>query len=102
MAEFSKVPQNARKVHRFCWEGSMDTTIVKRSLVIAGRKTSVSLEDEFWKGFKEIALSRDLTLSALVDDIASGRANGNLSSAIRLFVLDHYIVMARQARHVAI
>lgn len=79
----------------------MDTTIVKHSLVIAGRKTSVSLEDEFWKGFKEIASTRDLTLSALVDDIASGPGNGNLSSAIRLFVLNHYIATARQARPLA-
>ena len=68
----------------------MKSLVVKRSIVIAGHKTSVSLEDAFWKGMKEIASSRDLTLSDVVTAIDSGRASGNLSSAIRLFVLDHY------------
>ena len=68
----------------------MKSLVVKRSIVIAGHKTSVSLEDAFWKGMKEIASSRDLTLSDVVTDIDSGRAIDNLSSAIRLFVLDHY------------
>jgi predicted DNA-binding ribbon-helix-helix protein len=68
----------------------MKSPVVKRSIVIAGHKTSVSLEDAFWKGLKEIAGSRDLTLSEMVAAIDSGRAQGNLSSALRLFVLDHY------------
>lgn len=68
----------------------MKSPVVKRSIVIAGHKTSVSLEDAFWKGLKEIAGSRDLTLSDLVASIDSERRHGNLSSAIRLFVLDHY------------
>ena len=51
-------------------------------------KTSVSLEDAFWKGLKEIAGGRDVTLSDLVSTIDSDRRHGNLSSAIRLFVLD--------------
>ncbi len=68
----------------------MRSLVVKRSIVIAGHKTSVSLEDAFWKGLKEIASGRDVTLSELVASIDSGRAQGNLSSAIRLFVLDHY------------
>jgi len=68
----------------------MKSLVVKRSIVIAGHKTSVSLEDAFWKGMKEIASSRDLTLSDMVTAIDSGHAVGNLSSAIRLFVLDHY------------
>jgi predicted DNA-binding ribbon-helix-helix protein len=50
----------------------------------------VSLEDAFWKGLKEIAGGRDMTLSELVATIDSDRRHGNLSSAIRLFVLDHY------------
>jgi predicted DNA-binding ribbon-helix-helix protein len=70
--------------------GSMESYIVKRSIVIAGHKTSVSLEDAFWSGLKEIASGRDQTLSEMVSAIDSGRAQGNLSSAIRLFVLDHY------------
>jgi predicted DNA-binding ribbon-helix-helix protein len=68
----------------------MKSPVVKRSIVIAGHKTSVSLEDAFWKGLKEIASEHDLTLSEMVAVIDSGRARGNLSSAIRLFVLDHY------------
>jgi predicted DNA-binding ribbon-helix-helix protein len=69
----------------------MKSPVVKRSIVIAGHKTSVSLEDAFWKGLKEIAGGRDMTLSDLVATIDSGRSHGNLSSAIRLFVLDHYL-----------
>jgi predicted DNA-binding ribbon-helix-helix protein len=67
-----------------------NSPVVKRSIVIAGHKTSVSLEDAFWQGLKEIATERDLTLSDLVATIDTGRHNGNLSSAIRLFILDHY------------
>jgi predicted DNA-binding ribbon-helix-helix protein len=68
----------------------MESLVVKRSIVIAGHKTSVSLEDAFWRGLKEIATGHDLTLSEMVAVIDSGRAQGNLSSAIRLFVLDYY------------
>jgi len=68
----------------------MKSPVVKRSIVIAGHKTSVSLEDAFWKGLKEIANGRDMTLSDLVAAIDSERQHGNLSSAIRLFVLDFY------------
>lgn len=68
----------------------MKSPVVKRSIVIAGHKTSVSLEDAFWRGLKEIAGGRDMTLSDLVSTIDSDRRHGNLSSAIRLFVLDFY------------
>jgi predicted DNA-binding ribbon-helix-helix protein len=68
----------------------MKSPVVKRSIVIAGHKTSVSLEDAFWKGLKEIANGRELTLSDMVASIDTDRRHGNLSSAIRLFVLDHY------------
>ena len=68
----------------------MQSTIVKRSIVVAGHKTSVSLEDAFWRGLKEIARERNMTLSELVGSIDSDRQHGNLSSAIRLFVLNSY------------
>ena len=68
----------------------MKSPVVKRSIVIAGHKTSVSLEDAFWRGLKDIATSRHVTLSDLVGSIDSERKHGNLSSAIRLFVLDFY------------
>jgi predicted DNA-binding ribbon-helix-helix protein len=77
----------------FMLEGAMKSLVTKRSIVIAGHKTSVSLEDAFWKGLKEIASDRDVTLSEMVAAIDSGRTDGNLSSAIRLFVLDHYRTM---------
>ena len=74
----------------------MKSQVVKRSIVIAGHKTSVSLEDAFWTGLKEIADGREMTLSDLVATIDTRRPHGNLSSAIRLLVLDHYRSMAGQ------
>lgn len=68
----------------------MKSPVLKRSIVVAGHKTSVSLEDGFWKGLREIAVLRGVSLSELIGTIDSGRQHGNLSSAIRLFVLDFY------------
>jgi predicted DNA-binding ribbon-helix-helix protein len=68
----------------------MKSPVVKRSIVVAGHKTSVSLEEAFWNGMKEISGERNLTLSELVGEIDGHRQQGNLSSAIRLFVLDHF------------
>jgi predicted DNA-binding ribbon-helix-helix protein len=68
----------------------MKSLVVKRSLVVAGHKTSVSLEDAFWKGLKEIAGGLQITLSELVGAIDSEREYGNLSSVLRLFMLDFY------------
>ena len=66
----------------------MKSPIVKRSIVIGGHKTSVSLEDAFWSGLKEIAHAQHITLSNMVSNIDRARQQTNLSSAIRLFVLD--------------
>jgi predicted DNA-binding ribbon-helix-helix protein len=68
----------------------MKSSICKRSIVIDGYKTSVSLEDAFWQALREIARKRNETLSSLVGSIDAGRQHGNLSSAIRLFVLGVY------------
>ena len=68
----------------------MKSPVVKRSIVVKGHKTSVSLEEAFWTSMKEIAAERDKTLSDLTSEIDSQRQQGNLSSAIRLFVLDHF------------
>jgi predicted DNA-binding ribbon-helix-helix protein len=68
----------------------MTSRIVKRSVVIAGQKKSISLEEAVWKSLKEIAAYRDTTLFALVAAIDSRRIRGNLSSAIRLFLLNFY------------
>jgi predicted DNA-binding ribbon-helix-helix protein len=68
----------------------MKSPITKRSIVVAGHKTSVSLEDAFWRALKEIAGARHTTLCDLVAAIDTAREQGNLSSAIRLFVLDFH------------
>jgi predicted DNA-binding ribbon-helix-helix protein len=68
----------------------MQSTILKRSVTLAGHRTSVSLEDAFWKALREIARRRQMTLSGLIETINVDRKRGNLSSAIRLFVLEVY------------
>jgi predicted DNA-binding ribbon-helix-helix protein len=74
----------------------MKSSVVKRSIVIDGHKTSVSLEDAFWDDLKEIAHSERATLSALVAKIDETRKQGNLSSAIRLFVLEYFRAQGRK------
>jgi predicted DNA-binding ribbon-helix-helix protein len=68
----------------------MRSTILKRSVVVGNHKTSVSLEDEFWGALKEIAVARHTTLSDLVASIDHRREQGNLSSSLRLFVLESF------------
>jgi predicted DNA-binding ribbon-helix-helix protein len=63
------------------------TRIVKHSIAIAGHRTSVSLEEAFWQALKQVAAARGMSLAALVAEIDAGRADANLSSAIRVFVL---------------
>jgi predicted DNA-binding ribbon-helix-helix protein len=72
--------------------------VLKRSIKIARHNTSVSLEDAFWSAFKEIAATQKIPLSDLVSTINNERKHGNLSSAIRLFVLDHYCRLAELKR----
>ena len=68
----------------------MKSLIIKRSLKIAGRNTSISIENDFWSSLREIAEQRHETLSQLVSSIDAQRTHSNLSSAIRLFVLSVY------------
>ena len=83
-----------RLAHCVFWERleerAVKSPIVKRSVVLAGHKTSVSLEDAFWRGLKDIAWSRRTTLADLINNIDLDRERGNLSSALRLFVLNYY------------
>ena len=74
------------------------SSVSKHSIFIAGRKTSVGLEDEFWDGLKEGAVARNIRLDTLVTKIDSKRQQANLSSAIRLFVLDLYQRRGHQLR----
>jgi predicted DNA-binding ribbon-helix-helix protein len=66
----------------------MSAGIVKRSVMIAGHRTSVSLEEPFWRALREIAAARGQSVQALIGTIDAGRAEQNLSSAIRVFVLE--------------
>jgi predicted DNA-binding ribbon-helix-helix protein len=68
----------------------MKSSVIKRPIMIVGRRTSVSVEDAFWKGLQEIAKRRHETLSHLVTSINADRQCANLSSAIRLYVLGFY------------
>ena len=77
----------------------MKSLIVKRSIVLAGHKTSLSLEDAFWRGLKDIAASRQTKLADLVYSIGAKRGYGNLSSAVRLFVLNHYQARSSGLEH---
>ena len=61
---------------------------MKRSIRIVGHRTSISLEKPFWEGLREIAAERGLSLAALVAEIDAVRGSGNLSSALRVYVLD--------------
>jgi predicted DNA-binding ribbon-helix-helix protein len=73
------------------WEsGRMKSLIVKHSVFVKNHKTSISLEDDFWKGLKKIAESRKQNVYHLIDEIDRKRKFANLSSAIRLFVLQSY------------
>ena len=68
----------------------MKSVVIKRSILINGRKTSVSLENEFWEGLREIADRGMIAHSTLVEQIDQERDNVNLSSAIRVFVFNHF------------
>jgi predicted DNA-binding ribbon-helix-helix protein len=72
--------------------------IVKRSVSLEGHKTSVSLEDKFWTALKEIAVVQKVTTQELILKARSARAGRNLSSSLRLFVLDHYRQQAAAKR----
>ena len=61
--------------------------VVKRSVAIAGHRTSVSLEAPFWTALREIAIRRGRSVQQLIGQIDAGRGAQNLSSAIRVFVL---------------
>jgi predicted DNA-binding ribbon-helix-helix protein len=68
----------------------MQTAVIKRSIVLDGHKTSVSLENEFWHGLREIAARENTSLSTLVGKIDRERYSCNLSSAIRVFVFNYF------------
>ena len=91
MQYFSPIPNLLYNDNRQGGSGTlMKSSVVKRSIVIDGHKTSVSLEEPFWTDLKKIAHTQQATLSELVTKIDGTREQSNLSSAIRLFVLRHF------------
>jgi len=81
----------------------MQPVVHKRSVIIGGHKTSISLEEAFWREVRAIADSRRMTVSALLREIDEARRTPNLSSAIRVYVLEHVRAQADAAHpHVAV
>lgn len=70
--------------------GRKNSSVIKRSVIRNGHKSSISLEDQFWDALREIADHKDVAISTLVAAIDHSRTTSNLSSAIRVFVLDHF------------
>jgi len=68
----------------------MEPAVKRHSVVVGGRKTSTSLENEFWEALREIAQSQQMSLSKLLAAIKAEQRQNSLSSAIRVFVLNHY------------
>ena len=73
----------------------MKSAVIKRSIFLDGHKTSISLEDSFWTALREIAQVQGVTPSILVTTLAATGEHSNLSSAVRVFVLEHYRNKAR-------
>ena len=72
----------------------MKSAIVKRSIILGGHKTSISLENEFWLCLREIADQKDIKLSTLLQQVDNERTQANLSSAIRVYILNYMCARA--------
>lgn len=92
------VPSEAPGTDRSLARRAANSPVIKRSIIRNGHKSSVSLEDQFWDGLREIADLKHMTVSALVATIDHGPNRRNLSSAIRVFVLDHFRNSSREAK----
>lgn len=75
----------------------MRTAGAKRTIMLGGRKTSVTIEDAFWTGLKEIADLQRVSVSKLITAIDATRKQSNLSSEIRIFVLEHFQSKSKQS-----
>jgi predicted DNA-binding ribbon-helix-helix protein len=72
------------------WEGNIKSLIEKHSVMVNNHKTSMTLEDDFWQALNEIAILRRVSLSRLISSIDARRKNANLSSVLRVFILEFY------------
>jgi len=86
----ASVPAPDRKKRRY-----QSSAVVKRSINLARHKTSVSLENQFWEALGEIARKRNIPTAVLIEQIDNNRTGSNLSSAIRLFVLNYFKTVGR-------
>jgi predicted DNA-binding ribbon-helix-helix protein len=78
-------------------ERRLNSTIVKHSIVLAGHKTSITLEDGFWDGLHVIAQNENITIATLIARIDRQRIGCNLSSSIRLFVLHYFKALSQMS-----
>ncbi|MEC9368979.1 MAG: ribbon-helix-helix domain-containing protein [Pseudomonadota bacterium] len=69
----------------------------KRSLMIAGHPTSLSLEDNFWRALLEVAASKGISVATLIEQIDKSRGHAGLSGAVRVYLLEHYRDTARRS-----
>jgi len=76
---------SARKSHRYTF-----SPVSKHSITLVGHKPSITLENQFWDGLREIASGENIAVSTLIERIDTDRTSDNLSSAIRLYVLDYF------------
>jgi predicted DNA-binding ribbon-helix-helix protein len=81
----SDVSTSDRKARR-----NQHSPVLKRSIRLAGNKTSISLENQFWNCLREIARRENIAVDTLIERIDTDRTDHNLSSAVRLFVLDYF------------
>ena len=88
------IPPSKYRTHE---DELLRSAVVKRSVAVGGHRTSVSLEDEFWAQLKVIAGAKQTTLSQLIAQIDAGRERRNLSSAIRVYVLEYSVDFANTA-----
>jgi predicted DNA-binding ribbon-helix-helix protein len=77
---------------------SMKSLVVKHSVMVDGHKTSISLEEAFWTALKEIAHERRENLQHLITSIDADRESANLSSVLRVFILEFYKAQSAQRR----
>ncbi|WP_441228042.1 ribbon-helix-helix domain-containing protein [Tardiphaga sp. 20_F10_N6_6] len=68
----------------------LPSLVQKHSVLIGGVRTSISLEASFWHALKHLAAERSMSLGELVSEIGTAAGRGNLSSAIRVYLLDYY------------
>lgn len=92
MSYETAMPSHPRRVGRISEMGGRKSLVKKRSVAVAGHKTSISLEAQFWDRLRQIAKHKRKTVGWVIGMIDGMREHNNLSSAIRLYVLEHSVL----------